>query len=48
MISVFDKVEKIVGKGKNAGYQYILIFPQCLEKASFSGALKVGIIWLKS
>ena len=26
MISVFDKVENIVGKGENAGYQHFLLF----------------------
>ena len=40
MISVFDRVENIVGKGENAGYQHFLIFPQCFQKASFSGLLK--------
>ena len=34
MISVFDKVENIVGKGENAGYQHFLLFPQCFPKAS--------------
>ena len=28
MISVFDKVENIVGNGENAGYQHFLLFPQ--------------------
>ena len=36
-------VENIVGKGETAGYQYFLLFPQCLQKASFSRSLKVGI-----
>ena len=27
MISVFYRVERIVGKGENAGYQYFLLFP---------------------
>ena len=34
-------VEKIVGKG----YQHFLLFPQCFQKASFSGLLKVSIVW---
>ena len=38
-------VENIVGKGENAGYQHFLIFPQCFQKFSFSGSLKVGIVW---
>ena len=43
---VFRKVEKIVGKGENAGYQHFLPnFPQCFQKPSYSGLLKVGIVW---
>ena len=37
MIPVFDKVENIVGKGENAGYQHFPLFPQCFQKASFLG-----------
>ena len=33
MISVFDRVANIVGKGENAGYQHFLLFPQCFRKA---------------
>ena len=46
MISVFQRVENIVGKGENPGlYQHFLIFLQCFQKAS----LKVRIVWsLKS
>ena len=44
-ISVFDRVENIVGKGENAGHHQFLVFPQCFQKASFSGSLKVGIVW---
>ena len=40
-------VENIVGKGENAGYQHFLLFPQCFQKATFSGLLKVGIVWLR-
>ena len=29
MIFVFDRVENIVGKGENAGYQHFLLFPKC-------------------
>ena len=35
-ISVFDRVENIVGKGKNAGYQHFLLFPQCFQQWSLS------------
>ena len=46
LISLFDKIEKnIVGKGENAGYQHFLLFPQCFQKASFLGSLKVGTVW---
>ena len=45
MISLFDRVENTAGKGENAGYQHFLLFPQCFQKASFSGSLKVGIVW---
>ena len=30
---LFDGVENIVGKGKNAGYQYFVLFPQWFSKA---------------
>ena len=40
IISVFDRVENIVGKGENAGYQYFLFFPQCFQKASFQNSSK--------
>ena len=43
-ISVFDRVENIVGKGESAAYQHFLLFPQCFQKASFLGSLKVGIV----
>ena len=45
MIFVLDRVENIVGKGENAGYQHFLLFPGCFQKASFSGSLKVVIVW---
>ena len=35
MVSLSDRVENIVGKGENAGYQQFLIFPQCFQKTSF-------------
>ena len=28
------RIENIVGKGENAGYQHFLLFPQCFQKAS--------------
>ena len=30
------RVEKIVGKGENAGNKHFLLFPQCFQKASYS------------
>ena len=45
IISVFDRVENIVGREENAGYQHFLIFPQCFQNASFPGASKGVIVW---
>ena len=39
------KVENIVGKGENAGNQHFLLFKLCFQKATFSGLLKVRIVW---
>ena len=39
------RVENIVGKEENAGYQHFLLFPQCFQKATLSGTFKVGIVW---
>ena len=33
-----------VGKRENAGYQHFLLFPQCFQKSSSSGSLKVEIV----
>ena len=40
-----ERVENIVGKGENAGYQHFLLFPQCFQKASYTGSLKLVIVW---
>ena len=45
MIFVFDRVENIVGKGENAGYQHFLLFLQCFQKGFYLGSLKVVIAW---
>ena len=45
IISVFDRVENIVRKGENAGYQHFLFSPHCFQKTFFSRSLKVGIVW---
>ena len=42
---VLVRVENIVGKRENAGYQHFLLFPQCFQKLSFPEVLKVGIVW---
>ena len=34
------RVENIVGKGENAGYQHFLLFPQCFQMAFFSRSFK--------
>ena len=41
----FGRVENVAGKGENAGYQHFLLFPQCFQKASYTGSLKVMIVW---
>ena len=41
MIPVFDRVEKIVGKGDNAGTQHSFhLFPQCFPKPTSSWSSK--------
>ena len=37
IIYVFNRVENIVKKEKNASYQHFLLFPQHLQKLSLSG-----------
>ena len=41
---VLGRVVNIVRKLKNAGYQHFLLFPQCFQKPSVSGRLKVEIV----
>ena len=45
MVFVFDRIENIMEKGENAGYQYFLLFPQCFQKVFNSRSLKVGTLW---
>ena len=40
---VLGMVENTVRKGKNAGYQHFLLFPQWFQKASFSRSLEVEL-----
>ena len=44
---LFERLENIVGKGENAGYQHFLLFLQCFQKASSSRSLKVDVVWNK-
>ena len=37
---VLGRVENIVGKGENAGYQNFLLFPQCFQKAFLKRVIK--------
>ena len=39
------RVENIVGKGENAGYQHFLLYPKCFRKSCAPESLKVGIVW---
>ena len=39
------RVENIGENAENAGYQHFLLLPQCFQKLSFSGSLKLGIVW---
>ena len=44
MVYVLDRVENIVAKGENAGYQHFLLFQQCFQKPSCPRSLKVWIV----
>ena len=44
IISVLDRVEN-VGKGEKAGYQHVLLFPQCFHEASFPDISKGVTVW---
>ena len=43
MISVYDSVENIVGKGENAGYQHFLLSPHCFQRLFSQGGSKLGL-----
>ena len=45
IISAFDRVENIVGKGEIALYEQFLLFPQCFQKACSPGVSKGVIVW---
>ena len=42
---VFHRIENIVRKEENAGYQHFLLSSKCFQKAFFSSASKVVIVW---
>ena len=42
---ILDRVENIVGKGKNADIKHFLLFQQCYRTFTISGLLKDGIVW---
>ena len=42
----FKREENDLGKGENAGYQHFLLFLTCFQKPSFSGSLKVWLVWI--
>ena len=41
---VHGRVEHIVEKEENAGYQHFLLFPQCFQTSLF-GVFKSGVVW---
>ena len=47
LIFALERIENSMGRGENAGYQHFLLFPQCFQKDTFSGSLKVMIVWLR-
>ena len=40
LISVLGRIENIVEKGENAGFQHFLLFSQCFQKLSVSRGVK--------
>ena len=44
LIFGLGRVENIVGKRENAGYQHFLFFLQCFQVASCTGSLKVVVV----
>ena len=48
MIPVFDRVENIVGKGENAGYQHFLLFPTMFSKGFLYRVIKICDCVVKS
>ena len=44
----YKRIENIVGKEENSGYQHFLLFPQCFQKPFSSVLLELGIVWKAS
>ena len=45
VISLFDRIENTMGKGKNADYQHFFLCLQCYPKLSSLVSIKLGIVW---
>ena len=43
LLIVVDKIENIVGKEENDGYQHFLLFSQCFHKALSLESLQAGL-----
>ena len=43
-LTLFRKGKKHCGKWRKCCYQHFLFFPQCFQKASYTGALKAVIV----
>ena len=39
---LLKRKENIAEKVENAGYQHILLFPQCFQKPAFTGSLNIS------
>ena len=46
VIDIFNKKRECCNhQCPDSGYQHFLLFPQVFQKASYTGSLKVGIVW---
>ena len=41
---VLRRVDNIVGKRENAGFQHFILFTQCFQKSLYTGLFKVWIV----
>ena len=44
-LKVFTDDKINVTEKLKSGYQHFLLFPQCFQKASYTGSFKVNIVW---